>query len=461
MPRTRILIITGAEVGARMAGPAIRASAMARVLADDGHDVSLLTTSTLDSDAMASTYRLTSLRPGDDAEFARLERECELIVFQGHAMEQFPLLATTDKVVVADAYDPMHLEMLEQGREQPRATWELLVRSRVALLNQQLSRADLILCASDRQRAFYLGQLAALGRVSPTTYEDDPHLERLIAIAPFGIDAEPPRSSRPAIRGVTPGIDDDSRVVLWGGGIYSWFDPLALIRAVDALAARQPHTKLVFLGTKHPGVEPMGIVKESIQLATDLEALGRSVVFNEDWVPFEQRGSFLVEANAGVSTHHAHVETEFSFRTRILDYLWAGLPMVVTEGDTFADLVEKERLGIVVPAEDEEALEAALEKVLYDDAFARAARERVEAVRDRFLWERTLEPLRRIAREPRRAADVEAAGGRDALATSMRGLLEPTDRPGLRRDVRVAWHYLRHGGVREVVRRATARRSKG
>ena len=458
---TRILIITGSEIGARMAGPAIRASAMARVLADDGHDVVLATTSTLDSDATASTYRLTSLRPGDDAEFARLEHECELIVFQGHAMEQFPLLATTDKVVVADAYDPMHLEMLEQGREQSRATWELLVRSRVALLNQQLSRADLILCASDRQRAFYLGQLAALGRVSPTTYEDDPHLERLIAIAPFGIDAEPPRPSRPATRGVAPGIDDDSRIVLWGGGIYSWFDPLALIRAVNALAARQPRTKLVFLGTKHPGVEPMGIVMESIQLAKDLGALGRSVVFNEDWVPFEQRGSFLVEANAGVSTHHAHVETEFSFRTRILDYLWAGLPMVVTEGDTFADLVEKERLGIVVPAGDDEALEEALEKVLYDDAFARAARERVEAVRDRFLWERTLEPLRRIAREPRHAADIEAAGSRDALAMSTRGLLEPTDRPGLRRDLRVAWHYVRHGGVREVVRRVTARRSKG
>jgi glycosyltransferase involved in cell wall biosynthesis len=351
--------------------------------------------------------------------------------------------------------------MLEQGREQPRATWELLVRSRVALLNQQLSRADLILCASDRQRAFYLGQLAALGRVSPTTYEDDPHLERLIAIAPFGIDAEAPRATRPASRGVAPGIDDDSRIVLWGGGIYSWFDPIALIRAVTALAARQPRTKLVFLGTKHPGVEPMGIVKESIQLAKDLGALGRSVVFNEDWVPFEQRGSFLVEADAGVSTHHAHVETEFSFRTRILDYLWAGLPMVVTAGDTFADLVEKERLGIVVPAGDVEALEAALEKVLYDDAFARAARERVEAVRDRFLWETTLEPLRRVAREPRRAADVEAAGGRAALAASLRGLLEPADRPGLKRDLRVAWHYLRHGGVREVVRRATARRSKG
>jgi glycosyltransferase involved in cell wall biosynthesis len=279
-------------------------------------------------------------------------------------------------------------------------------------------------------------------------------------VAPFGLDPVPPQRTRAAVRGVVDGVDDDSRILLWGGGIYSWFDPLALIRAVHALAARHPRTKLVFLGTKHPGVEPMGIVKDAIQLADELGALGHSVVFNDDWVPYEERGSFLVEANAGVSTHHAHVETEFSFRTRILDYLWAGLPMVVTAGDTFADLVEAERLGIVVPAGDQGALEAALEKVLYDEAFALAARERVEAVRERFQWERTLEPLRRIAREPRRAADVDAAGGRDALAASARGLLEPTGRPGVRRDARMAWHYLRHGGVREVARRITAKRSK-
>ncbi len=457
---TRVLVITGGEVGTRMAGPAIRATAMARVLAGDGHDVVLATTSTIDPDHSHDAFRLVALRPGDDAAFAALDREAQLIVFQGHAMEQFPALATTDRVVVADVYDPMHLEMLEQGREQPRATWDLLVRSRVALLNHQLSRADLVLCASQRQRSLYLGQLVALGRLSPTMYEHDPHLERLIAVAPFGLDAVPPQRTRAALRGVVDGVDDDSRILLWGGGIYSWFDPLALIRAVHALAARHPRTKLLFLGTKHPGVEPMGIVKDAIQLADELGALGHSVVFNEDWIPYEQRGSFLAEANAGVSTHHAHVETEFSFRTRILDYLWAGLPMVVTAGDTFADLVEAERLGIVVDAGDQEALEAALEKVLYDEAFARAARKRVEAVRERFQWERTLEPLRRIAREPRRAADVDAAGGRDALAASVRDLLEPADRPGLRRDIRMAWHYLRHGGVREVARRVTARRTK-
>ena len=91
---TRVLVITGGELGVRMAGPAIRARSIARVLGEAGHDVVLATTSTLDPDAESGPYRMTLLRPGDDVAFAALEREAELIVFQGHAMEQFPARST-------------------------------------------------------------------------------------------------------------------------------------------------------------------------------------------------------------------------------------------------------------------------------------------------------------------------------------------------------------------------------
>ena len=35
----------------------------------------------------------------------------------------------------------------------------------------------------------------------------------------------------------------------------------------------------------------------------------------------------------------------FAFRTRVLDYLWAGLPIATTSGDVFGELIERERLG--------------------------------------------------------------------------------------------------------------------
>ncbi len=148
--------------------------------------------------------------------------------------------------------------------------------------------------------------------------------------------------------------------------------------------------------------------------------LGGQVVFNESWVPYAERSNWLLDADCGVTTHFEHVETTFAFRTRVLDYLWADLPIVTTDGDSFAELVRTEQLGVVVLAEDPDALAAALERVLYDGQFVAGCRERVATVRNWFVWERTLAPLVEFCRHPRPAADRLAAGaGRpDRLGTA-------------------------------------------
>lgn len=438
---TRVVILTGDPIGAKMAGPAIRAWNMALVLSEE-HEVVLVTTTVLE-DGLEAPFPIRLVRPGQNRQFAELERWAEVIVFQGHAMDQFAVLRATDRIVVADIYDPMHLEMLEQGRELPFATWEMRVTTATRVLNQQLARADFFLCSSERQRLFYLGQLAALGRLNPRTYRDDPHLAGLISIAPFGLDATPPVHTRSALRSVVRGIGPDDKLLIWGGGVYSWFDPKALIRAVAELATRRKDVRLYFLGTRHPGVEEMGIVKESLDLARELNVLGSSVFFNEDWVDFSDRQNYLTEADAGVSTHFSHIETTFSFRTRILDYLWAGLPMVVTDGDSFAELVEREHLGVVVPPEDVAALTVALERVLYDPEFAAEARANVHRVAANFTWAKTFEPLVEFVRNPRHAADLtNRRSGSGPLGGA-------AGKPyGLRHDLSMAWHHLRNSGWR-------------
>ena len=45
------------------------------------------------------------------------EKWADVIIMQGHALQYFPSLETTTKVLVVDVYDPMHLEQLEQGRD--------------------------------------------------------------------------------------------------------------------------------------------------------------------------------------------------------------------------------------------------------------------------------------------------------------------------------------------------------
>ena len=446
---TRILILTGDPIGAKMAGPAIRSWNIALALSRE-NEVVLVTTTILEE--VEAPFEVKRVRPGENAVFAQLEEWAEVIVFQGHAMNQFEALRRTTKIVIVDIYDPMHIEMLEQGRELPFATWELRVSTATRVLNEQLALGDFFLCSSERQRLFYLGQLAALGRVNPSTYQSDPHLSGLITAVPFGLSTTPPVHEREVLKGVLPGIARDDKVLIWGGGLYSWFDPKTLIRAVARLSERRENVRLFFLGTRHPGVEEMGIVRESFDLAQELGVLDSAVFFNEDWVDFAERQNYLMEADAGVSTHRSHIETTFSFRTRILDYLWAGLPMVVTDGDSFAELVEKEGLGVVVPAEDVDALSAALDRILFDTPFIASARERVRRVREEFFWERTLAPLVEFVRNPHHAADYT---GRRVAA----GMLGGSGRKpyGLRHDLAMAWHHLRNSGLRATLAKLRGR----
>jgi glycosyltransferase involved in cell wall biosynthesis len=450
--RQRILVITGDPVGEKMAGPAIRAWHIAAVLAGE-HDVRLVSMNGVSrTDAPFQLGEVSHHVPSSMNEH---EAWADIIVLQGHALALFPVLERSEKILVVDIYDPIHLEQLEQGRGQEIGIWSTQVLEATRSLNHQLALGDFFLCASERQRLFWLGQLAGVGRVNPLTYAQDPDLGRLLALAPFGIQATEPEHTRAAVKGVMPGVGVDDKLVIWAGGIYNWFDPETLIRSIAELAGRRADVRLLFLGVAHPNpdVPEMEIVARCRALAADLGVLGTHVFFNEQWVEYEDRQNYLLEADAGVSTHFQHIETTFSFRTRILDYLWAGLPIVTTDGDSFAELVQRETLGRVVPERDVGALAAALESVLYDEDTRISAARNIARVRESFRWETTLADLAEFCRTPSHAADRSGEGRAVGSVLLMR------ERPpvGWRRDLERVAHHLRAGGPRAVASKVLSR----
>jgi glycosyltransferase involved in cell wall biosynthesis len=162
----------------------------------------------------------------------------------------------------------------------------------------------------------------------------------------------------------------------------------------------------VFLGLRHPNpdVPEMAVATELQALAAQLGLTGKHVFFNPGWVPYERRADFLLDADVAVSTHLDHLETRYSFRSRVLDYLWAGLPMVLTGGDVLAAEVAAAGLGVTVPAGDVAGLEQALAQVLSDPP----PRARFTALAQRYTWQRAAQPLVEFCLAPRRAPDLMA-----------------------------------------------------
>ena len=122
-----------------------------------------------------------------------------------------------------------------------------------------------------------------------------------------------------------------------------------MLRAVARLSPERPRLRLVFMGASD-AAQARDAERRARALARDLGLLGRVVRFNDDWVPYAQRGAWLLQADCAVAAHHDHLETRFAHRTRLLDCLWAGLPVVCTRGDELAERIEREDLGATVAA---------------------------------------------------------------------------------------------------------------
>ena len=228
-------------------------------------------------------------------------------------------------------------------------------------------------------------------------------MRTLIDVVPFGIDPEPPTPG-PAMRGVVPGIGESDRILLWPGGIWNSFDPLTVIRAVKELSDQRAELRLFFLGVRHPspvpGLPHAAMAEEAVALARELGLLDRVVFFNFGWVPYAERGRYLLEADIAVSAHFDDVETRFSFRTRLLDCLWAGLPVVTTRGDSLGDAVVAGGAGRSVEFEAVQAWVDVLETMLDDPAALQEAGDAAARLPPELRVAAVLAPLRHLA-DPR------------------------------------------------------------
>lgn len=391
--RPRILLLTHDRIGPRMAGPAIRCVELARQLQPV---------------AEVCVASLLPLEPGLDLELRTVSFEddpdklvelaaaSDVLLLQGLMHRRFPEITRLGKKIIADLYDPFLFELLEQlnGRPQEKvSTW----RHFWDVQNELMELADYAICASERQRDLWLGHFCALGRLDPIQHVKDPVFRELLGVVPFGVPRQPPSTSRPAMRGVLGDIGATDPILLWGGGIWNWFDPLTPIQAVGRLRSRHPDLRLVFMGTRHPSPEvpEMTMAAEAERVAGELGLRDESVFFNRGWVPYEERQNWLLEADCGISAHFDTVETRFAFRTRVLDYLWAGLPIVTTEGDHFAELVCAHDLGGVASFRSVEDWTELLSNVISAKGTMAetAMRERVRREGLAYTWDKAAMPL--------------------------------------------------------------------
>lgn len=428
--RAKLLIITHESVGPKMAGPGIRAWEIACALSNR-HDVTL---------AVAGTPART--HPGltvvgydvDDPQLSALKpviQNTAVIMAMGPMFSRFKALQDLDKPLIIDLYDPFVLERLTQLHSlEPEFRLAADVDNSLSL-RLEGALGDFFVCASERQRDFWLGTLLSAGRVNSETYAQDPTLRQLIDIVPHGIPSKPPSASSPVLKGVHPGINADDKLLIWNGGLWAWFDPLTLVQAMHQISQQRNDVKLFFAAGRHfdtSKVREMPIYSQTRALCEELGLLDTYIFFG-DWIPYDERGRYLLEADLAVSVHTHTLESHFSSRTRILDCIWAGLPVISTAGDPVTEFVVSHGLGRAVVPGDVDGLVETITDMLADQLLNEATFVNAQAVQDDLTWTSVVQPIEAFMERVAFAPDALVAARQAAEARRLSNYIQTLRQP--------------------------------
>ena len=355
----RILVLTDDRVGPQMAGSALRAWELARVLIGAGHDVVL-------SGGDGSAHP-----EGHGPRIVRTPRWrwAEAVVAPAWCLPPRAFLGT--HLLVVDGINPLLAEL----DASPSST-QIVRRRRTAASRLPLvaARADAILVGGDEQAAWWSSRLSER--------PDGPLLQ-----VPFGIpDADPPDAA-----GRIDGVPDGWSVVLWWGGVWPWLDLETLLAARARLGAAR--ISVVVPTAKRPGTAFAPFSATDLMASAQRHGLrSPQVVALDHWIPYAERHRILNRSAIVTVLHRPGVEADLSFRTRALDGLWAGVPLLLSEGRALATLAHQGGWGAVVPPGDVDLASAAMD-LLLGERSQRRCRTSLEEQRDGWRWSVVVEPL--------------------------------------------------------------------
>lgn len=366
----------------RLAGLQVRVFEMARALSRRGCDVAIL--GARDSGGTGGVGR--PINAGDVKQFGP------------HLWICHPLLLPRYRALLGDArlaldcYEAPFASFLNYAVSAPperQRAAEASYRSVIATYCWGLGRADLVLTANARQQASILTLLALFGWLDPLA-----PVEEQVLVVPSGA----PPDLLPTAPPSRLGVSEQGPVVLWAGGAYPWFDLENVARACQLVLERVPTARFVFAGV-HGRDEATGARQQAgheiHQAVERIPRLAARVHF-VPWVPYRDRARLYEGADIAISVHRAHTETFFSMRARVLDFVGAALPVVMTGGDAISERLASEDAARVVSPGDASALSNAVIGLLAspDERLAVSAAMRSLA-QGALSWDAAIQPLLR------------------------------------------------------------------
>ncbi len=285
--------------------------------------------------------------------------------------------------LVLDCYVPIYIEI--SARDSANKAEELRgYLPAVEQFNHVLKRGDFFLCANAPQKHMYTGILGSLGVINPYSYR-----RSRVLVVPFGVDNKTLTSNN-----TNPyDASADDFVLLWFGGLYPWFNFEPLVSAVVELSKNR-NFKFYLVGGKNPYNAHPDFVRQYddvLKKFTDLGLVGKSVHF-VDWIDFDDRLRWYKHANAVISINSPGEENIYSWRTRVMDYLWGELPMISNGGDPLSDEIIANRAGLLTTGTSKDVIKI-VTGLMQEPTILANLRKELLRVKEQYYWHHVTEVM--------------------------------------------------------------------
>ena len=238
------------------------------------------------------------------------------------------------------------------------------------LLDKVLSYADVIISPSE----FYINESRFLGKY-----------RNKIVVIPNGINIEDfdIPYSKEECRGKL-GLPIDKNIILFVGNLIPYKGPNVLVRAMQIIAKEVPDAELVFVGS--------GGMRYDLEELSKRRGVDKYVKF-AGFVEESLKPLYYKAADVFVLPSTMNTEV---FPLVLLEASASGLPMVVSDLDTFKCIIEDGYNGIVTKRRDENSLADAIIYLLTNEdirkKMGKNARKKVED----YSWERIAEETEKV-----------------------------------------------------------------
>lgn len=300
-----------------------------------------------------------------------------------------------------------------------------------------VQRADAFSCVSERQMWSLIGELGLCGRLNHWTAGYS-----FATVIPAATDATPFNAPHRMIRGRV--VPEDAFVILHSGGYNTWYDVETLFQALERVMAAHAEVHFVSTGGPLPGHDECTYERLRALIAGSRH---QERYHLQGWIPAEDLAGHYLESNVGVISDRPSYEAQLGSRTRVLDWLRAELPCVLSDLPELAADVATAQAGLTYRAGDVESLAACLNRCAADRAeTSTMGRRGRQLLLERYTYTATTGPLLSWVAAPQHAPDYARAYPHFVRgpSQSLLALRSRIGRQALKvRAARAAWHTIK------------------